>query len=89
MENLAGSKVWVIEFSDRNVFDENGIFSTRDKALAYLDDTFERLKDTWKNRTLIDKDNFNDEPSWYVWSFDCLYAYEGQAEVHLYCTEIL
>lgn len=88
MDNLAGSKVWVVEFSDRNVFNGNAIFSTREKALAYLDAKFERLKDFWKNRVLIDKDSFNDEPSWCAWSFDCLYAYEGQAEVHLYCTEI-
>ena len=89
MENLVGSKVWVIEYSNPGMFDENSVFSTRDKALAYLDAEFERLKDFWKNRVLIDKDSFNDEPSWYVWSFDCPYVYEGQAEVHLYCTEIL
>ena len=89
MENLAGSKVWVIEYSDPSMFDGNSVFSTREKALAYLDAEFERLKDIWKNRTLIDKDTFDDEPSWYIWSFDCLYSCEGQVEVHLYCTEIL
>lgn len=90
MENLVGSKVWVIEYSDPGMFDENcNVFSTRDKALTHLNAEFERFKDVWKNRTLIDKDGFHDEPSWYMWSFDCLYSYEGQVEVHLYCTEIL
>ena len=62
MENLAGSKVWVVAYSDCDV----NIFSTREKALAHLDAEFERLKDIWKNRELIDKDVFDDEPSWYV-----------------------
>jgi hypothetical protein len=89
MENLVGSKVWVIKYSDYGMSDGDSVFSTREKALAHLDAEFERLKDIWKNRVLIDKDAFDDEPSWYVWSFDCLYSYEGQVEVQLYCTEIL
>ena len=87
MDNLAGSKVWVIEYSDFDM--GTGIFSTRDKVLVHLDAEFEKRKGIWKNRELIDKDGFHDEPSWYVWSFDCLYSFEGQVEVHLYCTEIL
>lgn len=88
MKNLAGSKVWVIKYSDYGMSDGNSVFSTREKALAHLDAEFERLKDIWKNRTLIDKDVFDDEPSWYVWSFDCRYSPENQVEVQLYCTEI-
>ena len=89
MENLVGSKVWVIKYSDYGMSDGNNVFSTKEKALAHLDAEFERLKDIWKNRVLIDKDIFDDEPSWYIWSFECLCPYKDQIEVQLYCTEIL
>ena len=89
MKNLAGSKVWAIKYSDYGMSDGDSIFSTKEKALAHLDAEFERLKDIWKNRVLIDKDILDDEPSWYIWSFDCYSPYKDQIEVQLYCTEIL
>ena len=89
MENLAGSKVWIIKYSDYGMSDGDSVFSTKEKALAHLDAEFERLKDIWKNRVLIDKDILDDEPSWYIWSFECLCPYKDLIEVQLYCTEIL
>ena len=89
MENLAGSKVWVIKYSDYGMSDGDSVFSTREKALAHLDAEFERLKDIWKNRELIYQDGFHDEPFWYVWSFECISPYKDLIEVQLYCTEIL
>lgn len=88
MENIVGTAVWVIRYSDYAMSDEESIFSTKEKALAHLNSEFERLKDIWKNRTLIDKDELVEEPEWYIWSFDYRYSPEEKVEVQLYRTEI-
>lgn len=91
MKNLVGSKVWVVEYGYPDCADCNGVFSTREKALASIDADFERCKDFWFNRELVDDDDIN-SADWIIWEFDLIddkINLHERVGVNLYLTEIL
>ena len=89
MENIVGTAVWVVEYDYADLKDCNGVFSTKEKALASINTDFENYKDIWTNRELIDEDETNSD--WITWEFDlvdCDYLFYKHASVSLYCTII-
>ena len=89
MENIVGTVVWVVEYDYADLKDCNGVFSTKEKALASINTDFENYKDIWRNRELIDEDEINSD--WITWEFDlvdCDYFFYKHASVSLYCTII-
>lgn len=89
MENIVGTAVWVVEYDYADLKDCNGVFSTKEKALASINADFERCKDIWCNRELMDEDEIDSD--WIIWEFDLvdheLFLYEHTC-VSLYCTVI-
>ena len=89
MENIVGTAVWVVEYDHADLKDCNGVFSTKEKALASIDADFERCKGIWLNRDIIDEDGIGSD--WIIWEFD-LVDYEiflcEHTCVSLYRTEI-
>lgn len=89
MENVVGTAVWVVEYDYADLKDCNGVFSTKEKALASINADFERCKDIWLNRESMDEDEIDSD--WIIWEFD-LVDYEAflceHTCVSLYCTEI-
>ena len=49
MENIIGAEVWIVYFDPADLDDLNAVFSSREKALNYIDDECDRLKDVWLN----------------------------------------
>ena len=60
MENIVGTAVWVVEYDYPDLKDYNGVYSTKEKALASINVDFECCKDIWRNRELIDEDEIKD-----------------------------
>ena len=88
MENIIGTAVWVVEYDYPDLKDCNGVFSTKEKALASINTDFENYKDIWTNRELIDEDKNSD---WITWEFDLVdseYFLYKHTSVSLYCTVI-
>lgn len=89
MENIVGTAVWVVEYDYADLKDCNGVFSTKEKALASINADFERCKDIWLNRESMDEDEIDSD--WMIWEFD-LVDYEislyERTSVSLYRTEI-
>lgn len=89
MENLVGSKVWVVEYDYPDLKDYNGVYSTKEKALASINVDFECCKDIWRNRESMDEDEIDSD--WIIWEFDLvddeLHLYK-HTSVNLYCTVI-
>lgn len=88
MENIVGTAVWVVEYDYPDLKDCNGVFSTKEKALASINADFENYKDIWRNRELIDEDKISD---WIIWEFDLVdseYFLYKHTSVSLYCTVI-
>ena len=67
MENLVGKTVWVVEFFDKDfVFcDCNGVYASREKARAAIEDEFHRNEGYWVNRTLVFDNGSNRCESFY------------------------
>ena len=89
MENIVGTAVWVVEYDYVDLKDCNGVFSTKEKALASINADFENYKDIWTNRELIDEDEINSD--WMTWEFDLVdseYFLYKHTSVSLYCTII-
>ena len=90
MENIVGTAVWVVEYDYADLKDCNGVFSTKEKALASINADFERCKDIWLNRESMDEDEIGSD--WIIWEFDLvdykISLYEHTC-VSLYRTEIL
>ena len=88
MENIIGTAVWVVEYDYADLKDCNGVFSTKEKALASINVDFENYKDIWTNRELIDEDKISDR---IIWEFDLVdseYSLYKHTSVSLYCTVI-
>lgn len=51
MDNLTNEIVWVVRYSHPDLTECEGIFSTKEKALANVNEDFERYSDIWLNRT--------------------------------------
>ena len=88
MENIVGTAVWAVEYDYPDLKDYNGVYSTKEKALASINVDFECCKDIWRNRELIDEDKISD---WIIWEFDLVdseYFFYKHASVSLYCTII-
>ena len=49
MDNIIGAEVWMVYFDPADLDDLNAVFSSREKALNYVDDECDRLKDIWFN----------------------------------------
>lgn len=89
MENVVGTAVWVVEYDYADLKDCNGIFSTKEKALASINADFERCKDIWFNRELMDEDEIGSD--WTAWKFDLIdykFSLCEHTYVSLYCTVI-
>ena len=89
MENIVGTAVWAVEYNYADLKDCNGVFSTKEKALASINADFENYKDIWTNRELIDEDEINSD--WIIWEFDLVdseYFLYKHTSVSLYCTVI-
>lgn len=89
MENIVGTAVWVVEYDYADLKDCNGVFSTKEKALASINADFENYKDIWTNRESMDEDEIDSD--WIIWEFDLvddeLFLCE-HTSVSLYCTVI-
>lgn len=89
MENIVGTAVWVVEYDYPDLKDCNGVFSTKEKALASINEDFERCKDIWRNRESIDEDEIDSD--WIIWEFDLVdseYFFYKHTSVSLYCSVI-
>ena len=55
MENLVGKTVWVVEFYDKDFefCDCNGVYASKERALAAIEDEFHRIRGHWTNRTVL------------------------------------
>ena len=82
MENLVGKTVWVVEFYDKDFAfcDCNGVYASKEKALASIDDDFRRNEGYWVNRSLV----FDTE----VGRYEVFYSGEYKVEISMYETEI-
>ena len=49
MDNVIGAEVWMVYFDPADLDDLNAVFSSRAKALNYVDDECNRLGDIWLN----------------------------------------
>ena len=49
MNNVIGAEVWMVYFDPADLDDLNAVFSSRAKALNYVDDECNRLEDIWLN----------------------------------------
>ena len=49
MDNVIGAEVWMVYFDPADLDDLNAVFSSRAKALDYVDDECNRLEDIWLN----------------------------------------
>ena len=49
MDNVIGAEVWMVYFDPADLDDLNAVFSSRAKALNYVDDECNRLEDIWLN----------------------------------------
>lgn len=49
MDNVIGAEVWIVYFDPADLDDLNAVFSSRAKALDYVDDECDRLEDIWLN----------------------------------------
>ena len=88
MENIVGTAVWVVEYDYADLKDCNGVFSTKEKALASINTDFENYKDIWTNRELIDEDKISDRIIWEFDLVDCDYFFSKHTRVSLYFTVI-
>lgn len=47
---MIGKQVWIVRHSHPDLFDCEGVYTTRKKALKAIDEDFERCSDIWLNR---------------------------------------
>lgn len=69
MENLIGCPVWVVEYNDPGFSDCNGVFSTREKAIASVLADAERCSDIWHNFELEGTEEEARIDDWFTYSF--------------------
>ena len=82
MENLVGKTVWVVEFYDKGfVFcDCNGVYASKEKALAAIEEDFRCNEGYWVNRSLVFDTNFG--------RCEVFYSEELKVEISMYETTI-
>lgn len=52
MFKLRGKKVWVVEYEDSDLFDCNGVFTSKEKVLKSVNEDFKRCSDIWIDKEL-------------------------------------
>ena len=79
---MIGNSVWVVEFFDKDfVFcDGNGVYASKERALAAIEDDFRRNEGRWVNRTIV----FNTDSG----RREIFYWEDLEVEICLYETDI-
>ena len=73
--NIVNEKVWVVEYDEPDFHDCNGVFSSREKALAHVIEDYARCNGDWTRLEVEDNQLDN---GWIIMSF----AFKGK-DAHL------
>ena len=49
---VKNKKIWVVEYGDADLFDCNGVFTSKEKALKSVNEDFKRCSDIWIDKEL-------------------------------------